>query len=294
MGKSRLALAVAGERLHRYPDGVWLVEVADVRPGTLDQATCLAVAIAAALHLPWREGANPATLLRGHLVGRRMLLLLDGVERLAAEGLPFLLSVTEDCPGVDLLATSRDAPPSGLGRTFPVTGLAYPPSDDDNDKRPWEAVELLAARRAQHCWTALTQADQRAMRRICRLVEGLPLAIELAAALTGEMSLPEIAAALEEGLDILSSPLRDVPARQRSLAAALADSWQRLTPELQRCLGRLTALDAEFSAATARCVARATPGQLAALCNRSLLTQQASEGRYRLHPAVRAFLEQNG
>ena len=294
VGKSRLAIAVAQERLHRYPDGVWLVELAEMRPGKLEQATEMAVAIAAALHLPWREGTNPATYLIGHLVGRRMLLLLDGVERLAAQGLPFLLSVTKDCLGVDLLATSRDAPPPGLGRTFPLAGLSYPPSDNDNDndndKRLWEAVELLTVRRAQYCWAPLTRADQRAIRRICRLVEGLPLAIELAAALTGEMSLPAIAAALEEGLEILSSPLRDAPARQHSLAAALADSWQRLTQELQDCLARLATLDGTFNGDTARRVAWATPGQLAALRDASLLAHCSESGRYQLHPAVRAVV----
>ncbi len=297
VGKSRLAIAIAQERLHRYPEGVWLVELAEMKPGKLDQTREMAVAIAAALQLPWREGANAKAQLLGHLAGRRTLLVLDSVERLAGDGLPFLVSVAERCPGVDLLATSRDAPPPGLGPTFPLTGLAYPPShndndnDDDNDKQPWEAVELLTVRRAQHCWAPLTRADQRAIRRICRLVEGLPLALELAAAQTKQMSLPEIAAALESGLEILSSPLRDTPARQRSLAAALADSWQRLPPDLQGCLARLAALDAEFSAATARRVARATPGQLAALCNRSLLIHQVSEDLYRLHPAVRTFIE---
>ena len=292
VGKSRLASAIAQERLHRYPDGVWLVELAEVTIQGIDPAVGMAVAIAAALRLPWREGADPMTQLLGHLVGRRMLLILDGMERLAPEGLPFLLSVTKDCPGVDLLATSRDAPPPGLGRTFPLAGLACPPSD--NDRRAWEAVELLTARRAQHCWTLLTRADQKAMRRICRLVEGLPLALELAAALTHEMSLPEIAAALEEGLEILSSPLRDAPARQRSLAAALADSWQRLPPDLQSCLARLATLDPEFSAATAQRMARATPEQLAALCDRSLLAHSPESGRYQLHPAVRAAVPRMG
>lgn len=294
VGKSRLAIAIAQERLHRYPDGVWLVELADTGPGKRDQTAEMAAAIAAALQRPWQEGVNAAAQLLGHLAGRRTLLVLDSVERLAAEGVPFLVSVAERCPSVDLLATSRDAPPPGLGHIFPLTGLAYPPNgsdnDNDNDKQPWEAVELLKVRRAQHCWTPLTRADQRAIRRICRLVEGLPLALELAAALTGKMSLPEIAAALEEGLEVLSSPLRDAPARQRSLAAALADSWRRLTPELQGCLARLATLDAEFSAATARRFAKATPGQLAALCDRSLLTHACQAGRYQFHPAVRAAL----
>lgn len=287
VGKSRLALEVARERLHRYPDGVWLAELADVKPGALDQATCLAVAIAAALHLPWREGARPETQLLGHLVGKRMLLLLDSVELLAAQGLPFLHSVAVHCPGVQILATSRETPPPLLGRTFPVNGLAYPPGDDAPG--PWEAVELLTARRAQHSWARLTQADRRAMRRISRAVEGLPLAVELAAGLTGEMSLPEIAAALDGGLAILSTPLRDVPARHRSLDAAFAVSWRRLSPELQGCLVRLAGLEGSFNAATAEYKARATSGQLAALCDRSWLMHRMQEDPYRLHPVVRGF-----
>lgn len=287
VGKSRLAVAVGWERLHLCPDGVWLVELAEVKAQALDQATSLAVAIAAALRLPWREGAKPGTHLLSHLAGRRMLLLLDSVELVAPEGLPFLLSVVADCPGVQLLATSREAPPPGLGPTFPLTGLAYPPNDDDEGT--WAAVELLTARRAQQRWVPLTPADQRAMRRICRAVEGLPLAIELAAGLTGELSLPEIAASLEGGLDRLSTPLRDVPARHRSLAAAFAVSWQRLSPELQGCLVRLAALEGGFNATTALRVAGATPAQLAALWDRSVLMHRASEDRYRLHPAVRAF-----
>lgn len=86
------------------------------------------------------------------------------MEQVAAEGLPFLHSVAEDCPGVELLVASREAPPPAMGRVVPVNGLAYPPGDDTPGY--WEAVELLAARRVQHSWTPLTRADRRAMGRI--------------------------------------------------------------------------------------------------------------------------------
>lgn len=291
VGKSRLAVEVARERLHRYPDGVWLVDLADLEPGALDQATCLAVSIAAALNLPWREGANPGTHLLGLLMGKRMLLVLDGVELVAAEGLPFLHAVVQRRPGVQILATSREAPSPGLGRTFAVGGLAYP---SDDDPQPWPALELLTVRRAQHCWTPLTRTDERAMRRICRAVEGLPLAIELAAGLTGDLPLPEIAAALERGLDILATPLRDAPARHRSLAAAFAVSWRRLSPELQGCLVRLAGLGDGFDSATAQHSARTTSVQLAALCDRSLLAHSVESGRYQFHPAVRSVVPRFG
>lgn len=288
VGKSRLALEVARGRLHRYPDGVWRVEMAEVKFGTLDGVTALAISVAAALRLPWPEGANPNTYLLGLLMGKRTLLLLDSVELSAAEGLPFVHSIAEHCPGLKILATSREMPPPGLGRAFAVNGLAYPPSDDTPGH--WEAVELLIARRAQHSWTPLTRADRRAMGRICRAVEGLPLAIELAAGLTGEMSLPEIAAALEGGLDILATPLRDAPARHRSLAAAVAASWGRLSPELQGCLVRLAGLEGGFDGATAQRNAGASPAQLVALRDRSLLAHTVESGRYRLHPAVRSTI----
>ncbi len=232
VGKTRLAVTVARDRRHQYRDGVWLVELAETAPDDLramsglHPADALAIAIASVQDIPWQEREPPATQLIEHLEGQAMLLLLDGFEHWCTAGVDLLHRILRRCPEVDLLITSRQEPKIQGGRTLVLRGLNYPMNEDDD--RPHAAVDLFMARQAQHQWTPLTEEERQAMRRICRLVKGLPLAIEMAAALTREMTLPELAEALERNLGDLTTPLRDAPPRHRSLHTVFENpAWFR-------------------------------------------------------------------
>lgn len=287
-GKTRLAIHAARDRAHRYRDGVWLVELADIVPFDISASTVLAVVIAAMLDLPWREGEDPERQVLSHLQRKQTLLILDGFEHLAPGGVDLLLRMLQQCPNVHVIVTTREALRVRAGHTILLSGLSYP--TDDQDEGPWEAVELFLARRAQHQWSPLSHEERMVIHRICRRVEGLPLAIELAAALVREMTLPEIAAALEEGFHVLPTPQRDASPRHRSLHAVLESSWRRLSPNLQASLARLTVLNHPFSAATAQRTGRVSLQTLAALQERSLLLHHPETDCYRLHPLVQAYV----
>lgn len=293
VGKTRLAVTVARERLHLYPDGVWLVELDGSSPhaltgiSDLPPSDALAIAIASVQDIPWREGQPPAAQLMEYLEERTMLLLLDGFEHWTAAGAGLLQRILSRCPKVDLLITSRQEPKIQGGRTLFLRGLNYPTGEEDD--RPHAAMDLFMARQAQHRWEPLTGEEQRAMRRICRLVEGLPLAIEMAAALTREMALPELAAAMERSLDVLATPLRDAPPRHRNLRTVFESVWEQLPPTLQQRLAQLTALENTLTPGTAQQTSKANPQELACLYERSLLLHHPETGQYRVHPLVRAF-----
>ena len=287
VGKTRLAVTVARDRLHRHPDGVWLVELLDIDPDVSNVAGAIALAMAAVLGLPLVAGKDPVEQLLARLQNKQILLVLDNFERLAEDGAALLFRLLHRCPGVHLLVTSQVAVGGAPGHTVWMRGLAYPASDEDD--RPCEATALFTARRSQQQWRALSDEDRRAMGQICRMVAGLPLAIELAAGLTREETPREIANRLRGGFDVLTTTLRDIPPRHRSLQAVFETAWRRLPADLQGCLARLSVFEGGFTADAAQHVAQAAPQQLAALCDSSLLAYDAARDRYRLHPVVRAY-----
>ena len=289
VGKTRLAVTVARSRLHRHPHGVWLVELLDIDPNACNATGAMAGAIAGVLRLPVEAWKRPVEALLAHLQDKQMLLVLDNFEHLAKGGAPLLFQILQRCPGVHLLVTSQVAVRGAPECTVWMRGLGYPASDED--EQGCEATDLFIARQAQQQWQAVSDEDRRAMGQICRLVEGLPLAIELAAGLTGEATPREIADKLGEGFDILTTPLRDIPPRHRSLQAVFESAWRLAPADLQHCLARLSVFEGGFTAAAARRVAEAELEQLAALCDRSLLTVDAATDRYRLHAVVRAYAE---
>jgi predicted ATPase/DNA-binding SARP family transcriptional activator len=284
VGKTRLATTVARNRLHHYRDGVWLVELAEIDPQDEDVVEAIAVEIATALDLRLSGAATPVEQLVSHLQHKQTLLVLDNFEHLLA-GLPLVLDLVQRCEGVQLLVTSREALRVRAEWTMALTGLDYPKGDTDD--LPSDAVDLFAARHAQQ--GAIWIADLAAIRQICRRVEGLPLAIELAAALTHELPCQTIAEQLEHGFDTLAASLRDVPQRHATLQVVFAMSWRTLTPALQAQLTRLAVFRGGFTATAAQQIAAADEQALALLCHKSLLAYDEAADRYALHAVVRAY-----
>ncbi len=286
VGKTRLATAIARSRLSQYQDGVWLVELADLESDDDDLAEAIAVEIAIALDLRLTGSAKPIEQLLNHLQHKQMTLILDNFEHLLG-GTQIVLDIVQRCENVQLVVTSREPLRIQAEWAIALTGLDYPVGD--MDETPSDAVELFVARWAQQRWGMLSVDEMAAVREICQMVEGLPLAIELAAALTRRVSPRTIAGSLHDGFDALTASLRDVPQRHRGLNVVFEMSWRTLTPVLQLRLARLSLFRGGFTQTAVSQITATTPQQLAALCEKSLLLFHEETDRYTIHPVIRTF-----
>ena len=282
MGKTRLALAWAEAQRHdqRFADGVVFVDLAPV-----PDADGVIAALADALRFPLQEGAQaphpPLRQIANYLAPRRALLLLDNAERLL-DAAPLLVELLAAAPGLRLLVTSRERLSVRPETVFALDGLAFPPAGAPADTADYAAVRLFigAARRVRADFVA---ADLTHLADIGRLVGGMPLALEMAAAWVDSLAPAEIAAELGRGLDLLETEMRDVPARQRSVRAAIDYSWQRLSEPDRQVFARLSVFSGGMTPDAAAAVTGTSPRQLAALVRQGLLHVNAAGDRYRLH-----------
>ncbi len=233
-----------------------------------------------------------------------------------AEAADLLTDLLAEAPGLKILVTSREGLNLQEEWLYPLQGLAVPPvsaiSPPSNSQNPlispplggikgglstptpavgegvesYSAVSLFvqSARRARPTFSLAGEAE--AVARICRLVEGMPLGLELAAAWVKVLPCAKIVTEIESSLDFLSSTYRNVPARQRSIRAVFEQAWQRLTAAEQAVLARLSVFRGGFRRKAAQ--AGATLPLLAGLVDKSLLSR-TEEGRYQIHELVRQF-----
>jgi len=285
VGKTRLALEVARGQVENFPQGVWLVALA-----SLSSPELLPEALASALGVtPYSTEALPAQLLR-HLRNQHLLLVLDNFEHLS-DGAPFLAEVLAAARHVKLLVTSREQLNLRGEWVFPVEGLSLPSGDTVADLAGSGAAQLFAqcARRVRPDFK-LDGADRAAVAAICRMVAGLPLGLELAAAWLPVLSPAEIAQEIEHSLDFLVAELRDLSERHHSLRAVFDQSWRLLDDAERSAFRRLSGLRGGFTRAAAEAVAGAALGDLARLTAKSLLYRTA-DGRYQLHDLLRQYGE---
>ncbi|MBN1921009.1 MAG: tetratricopeptide repeat protein [Anaerolineae bacterium] len=285
VGKTRLALQVAADAVGLFADGVFFVPLEALR-----SPAQVASAISVAMGLPNVEQAEALQQLLAHLRGKELLLVLDNFEHVL-EACPVLIAVLRYAPGVVLLVTSRERLHLREEALYEVEGLcildglsgAHPPAET------CDAVALFERRVQQlQAHFSLTPEVLPDVIRICKVVEGLPLAIELAAAMTAYQSCAEIATHLEQSLDILATSLRNVPERQMSLRAVFDHSWALLTPEEWAVLSGLTVFEDGFTAAAAHAVICENPDTLSALVAKSLL-RRTRNGRYGYHATTHAY-----
>jgi predicted ATPase len=290
VGKTRLALQVATEQVGLFADGVAFVPLAAVE--TPDGIVPI---IAEVLNLAFRGPQAPAQQLASYLRAREMLLVLDGMEHVL-EGAGLLSALLKEAPGLRALVTSRERLALREEWVYPLEGLDYPaatPLPDEGERLlVYSAVELFYRRAAQAGQRfALEAATAPAVAHICRLAEGLPLAVELAASWATTHSCQEIARALEQNLDILTTMLRQVPERQRSVRAAFEYSWQMLAGPERDAFARLSIFRGGFGAEAAFQVSGAAPPTLLALLEKSPLRRDPA-GRYAMHELLRQYAEE--
>ncbi|MFZ6027826.1 MAG: AfsR/SARP family transcriptional regulator [Chloroflexota bacterium] len=295
MGKTRLALAIAERLVADFPDGVWFVPLADVAENVPAESV-LVTAVAAAIGLTLTGKGLPAAQLSNALHSRRLLLILDNFESLLASengpaSVDLVLQFLRQAPGLKLLVTSRERLNVQAEYLYRLKGLPVP-APDDPQAHTFGSVRLFAER-AERAWHefVLDAVTLPGVIEICRLLEGVPLGIELSAAYADQMAAGEIAGAIQRDLDFLSSAQRDLPPRHRSLRAAFEGSWRVLSPDEQDGLAACTIFVGGFGLAAASAVTGSSAAMFQALLDRSLL-HQAVPGRYELHAFVRQFAAQ--
>lgn len=282
VGKTRLALQLAyGQlRLGTFQDAVWFI-----RLDTPSDAQQLPSRLVGDLGLTQRANTEPMEQLTTFIAKRKMLLVLDNFEGLV-EGAGFLSQLLGTCPNLKVLVTTRERLRLEEEHVFPVQGLRYPTTLSE-DARLSDAVRLFGERARQVQPHFDVKRELAGVAAVCRLVEGLPLGIELAASWTRVMPCAEIAEEIARTLD-LSSTTQNVPERHRSLKAAFESSWGRLSENERNVLSKLSVFRGGFRREAASAVGDATIPVLASLVDKSLL-RVLPNGRYDRHPLVYGF-----
>ncbi|MGW2276070.1 BTAD domain-containing putative transcriptional regulator [Streptomyces yangpuensis] len=293
-GKTRLAVQSARPLLDRFPDGIWLVELA---PLSTDADLVPAVLNALALREHGPAAGDPLDRLTAALRTRTALLVLDNCEHLIEAAAATADRLLGECPGLRVLATSRE--PLGLTgeALWPVGPLPLPPGDADAARAlSYAAVRLLNDRAvAARPGFAVTDGTAAAVTRICRALDGMPLAIELAAARLRTMSAEQLAARLDDRFRLLTSGARSAPRQHRTLRAVVDWSWELLSEPERALLRRLSAFPGGATVEAAEGVCAGGPveeadvlGLLASLADKSLLVTDG-DGRHRMLETIRAY-----
>ncbi len=292
IGKTRLALELARNHRDAFPRGIYFVDLADL---TLPEL--VPHAIAEALQFHFRGAGSPAEQLIAHLqtVAEPLLLVLDNYEQLLqnADGTRMVSTLIKRVSHVTLLVTSRERLNLDGEWLFAVEGLHAPPTVPTRVPSDWdtsEAMQLLlqCVTRAHVNPQTWNETDKRGALRITQLVEGMPLALELASAWARTLAPNEIADEIERGLDVFQTTRRDLPARHASIRAVFAHSWKLLTEQEQNVFARLSVFRGGMTREAAREIAGASLQILAALVDKSLV-KRVGVGRFRLHELVRQF-----
>ena len=273
VGKTKLAVQAAHLCVDTYQDGVWFVPLAGV--GDVEY---LPAAIAEVLGLQFAGRLEPAVQFRNYLHDKEVLLALDNFEQLLPGGLELLLDLLQHAPGVTLLVTSRERLNVQPETVLSLHGLPLEEGTRLFRRRVGEADALIQ----------LPLDVQASAERVCRLVDGLPLGIEMAAAWTRLIAPDELASELAGDLDLLVAASRDTPERHRSMRGVFEASWRRLAEDEQDVLRRLSVFRGGFTLEAADQVAGATMRSVADLLDRSLV-QRMTPGRLGLHELIRHY-----
>jgi serine/threonine protein kinase/tetratricopeptide (TPR) repeat protein len=297
MGKTRLSLEAAEKILNASPsyvsgaalflNGAYFVSLAP-----LSVPENIVPAIAEAVNFQFYPGGEPKQELLDFFHEKNLLLILDNFEHLLG-GAELVADILAAAPGVKVLATSRERLNLSGETIFNLEGMAFPDWETPQDALEYSAVKLFmqSAKRVRPDFE-LDAKDLRYVARICRLVEGMPLGILLAAAWVEMLSPQEIADEIARSLDFLESQQRDTPTRQRSIRAVFDYSWNLLNENERAVFQKLSIFRGGFTREAAQIVAGANLHVLMALVSKSLLRRDVSSGRYEVHELLRQYAEQ--
>ncbi|NJP06883.1 MAG: diguanylate cyclase, partial [Chloroflexaceae bacterium] len=283
MGKTRLALQTAAECTARFADGVCFVPL-----HTLGSPDFVIYALAEALQLSLAGPQSPREQVLHYVRSRTMLLVFDSFEHFR-EDVTLLQDILEQAPGVHLLITSRDRMNIPGMVSFELGGLNVPESETDTSIERYSAVQLfIRSARQTYAEFTYTAADVPFIARICRLLEGMPLGIELAAAWVRTFSCQTIAEKIELNLSFLVTDRPEVHGRHRSLLAMIDSFWFLLSEAEQSIVRQISVFRGGFSGEAARQVLGASPFFLEGLVAKGYL-RWTSQKRYEIHELLRQY-----
>lgn len=298
MGKTRLALEVARnvvtEQQRIFLHGVVFVPLVGVE--TLSQTVA---ALGQALAFSFQSQGAPETQLLHYLRDKEILLVLDNFEQLVSEPmLAFVRQLLDSAPDLKLLVTSRVRLHLQAEQLYWMQGLPVPVFTaiatvlSVADIATYSSVQLFltTVQRSRPHYT-LSTTDAPAVMTICQQVQGMPLALELAATWMNVLTPAEIAVELTRNLDFLASDLHDLPLRQRSMRAVFATSWRLLTETEQKVFQQLSAFRGSFTREAGQAVTGVSLPVLMSLLHKSFL-QRISDDRYQIHELLRQFGEE--
>ncbi|MFC5746219.1 ATP-binding protein [Actinomadura rugatobispora] len=295
VGKTRLALRAARDLAAEFPDGTWLVELAGLRDGAL-----LGHAVGRTLRIPDQTARPRLDVIADHLAGTRLLLVLDTCEHLTESCAPLVRALLDAAPGVRVLATGRR--PLGLDdeRTLTLNPLPAAPASASAVRS--DAVTLFEQRAAARVpGFAVTERNLDTVAGVCRRLEGIPLAIELAAGQLPELSLDQLAARLDDRFQVLVDDGRDEPSRHRALRTTVGWSHELCAPRERLLWARLSVFPDDFDLEAAERVCgddvlpmNAVPQLVEGLVGKSVLARSddAAPGgatRYRMLDTLRQY-----
>jgi predicted ATPase/DNA-binding CsgD family transcriptional regulator len=288
IGKTRLALEVAARQIDAFRDGVYFVSLAP-----LSSTEAIVQTVVETLGQSFLTSGDLKAHLLHYLRNKEMLLVMDNFEHLL-DGALLLGEMVESAPDVRILVTSREKLKLRIETVFVTPGLSFPSIEvSEADELEYSSVKLFSER-AQQLRPDFVPAvdDVFHIARICRMVQGMPLAVELAAAWVDTLSCVEIATEIARNLDVLATELRDVPPRQRSIRAVFDHSWN-LTPAVERDVFlKLSVFRGGFTREAADLVAGASLPVLASLVDKSLLTWELGTRRYEVHELLRQYAQE--
>jgi predicted ATPase/DNA-binding CsgD family transcriptional regulator len=297
VGKTRLAVRIATDLGRGFPDGVWLVEFADLHDPVL-----VSTAVMAALDLHDQAAIEPAVLIRSYLRDKELLLVLDNCEHVLDAAARVVSDVMSAAPGVRVIATSREPLSVAGEHVLPVPPLQLPSPHAPEPLarlRQNEAVSLFVERAAAASGSfELTVANQAAVVDLCRRLDGLPLAIELAAVRTRMLSPEQIRDRLSDRFVLLTGGSRAALPRHQTLRTAIEWSYDLLAPAERTLLDRLCVFAGRFTLADVEAVccsddlpAAGALDLLSSLLDKSLVIKDDVGGTvcYRMHETMREY-----
>lgn len=284
IGKTRLSIEVARQLETHFADGVYFVSLAGISVSDAMLST-----VADMLGLGFSGPAEPIVQLVNFLSKKQMLLVLDNMEHLLAGG-SLLGEILQKTQHVKMIVTSREPLRLQWEWLFEVQGLPLPEETDSQVLENNSAIKLFIQRARQASQSfSLDAEDTAALVRICKLVGGLPLAIELAASWVRILSCREIMQELEKSLDFLETRKLDVPLRHRSIKTVFDHSWNFLTDEERTLLMKLSVFQGGFTREAVNAATRTSLSLLSSLVDKSLLRHSKNADRYDLHELIRQY-----
>jgi predicted ATPase len=294
MGKTRLALETGAAEIGNFEHGVYFVSLAPLR-----SVDAIVPTVAEAVGFSFYEGPEPQRQLLDYLRQKQTLLIMDNFEHLLAcpepgrrDSVGLVTDVLKTALDVKVLSTSRARLNVQREHLFHLVGMEFPDWETPEDALDYSAVKLFlqSARRVRPGFE-LHADDLKYVGRICRLVQGMPLGILLAAGWVEMLTLEEIAAEIGQSLDFLETDLRDVPERQRSIRGVFDHSWNLLKEREREVFQALSVFRGGFTRQAAQQVTGASLRELIALVNKSLLHRMPT-GRYEVHELLRQYAEE--